>query len=54
MFLQVMDLPEHGIAVFDKGYNRYSCFEKWDNTNRYFVTRKKENARYEVILDFDS
>lgn len=53
MFLQVMDLPEHGIAVFDKGYNRYSCFEKWDSSNRYFVTRKKDNARYEVVRDFD-
>ncbi|OYX13057.1 MAG: transposase [Algoriphagus sp. 32-45-6] len=52
-FLQVMDLPEHGIAVFDKGYNRYSCFEKWDKSNRYFVTRKKDNARYEVVRDFD-
>ena len=48
-----MELPERGIAVFDKGYNRYSCFEKWDMTNRYFVTRKKDNARYEVVRDFD-
>jgi len=53
MFLQVMDLPEHGIAVFDKGYNRYSCFQKWDSSNRYFVTRKKDNTRYEVVRDFD-
>lgn len=53
MFLQVMDLPEYGIAVFDKGYNRYSCFEKWDSSNRYFVTRKKDNTRYEVVRDFD-
>lgn len=53
MFLKVMELPEHGIAVFDKGYNRYSSFEKWDSSNRYFVTRKKDNARYEVVLDFD-
>lgn len=53
MFLKVMQLPERGIAVFDKGYNRYSCFEKWDSSNRYFVTRKKDNARYEVKLDFD-
>jgi hypothetical protein len=53
MFLKVMELPERGIAVFDKGYNRYSSFEKWDSSNRYFVTRKKDNARYEVVLDFD-
>lgn len=53
MFLKVMELPENGIAVFDKGYNRYSCFEKWDRSNRYFVTRKKGNSRYEVVRDFD-
>jgi len=53
MFLKVMELPEHGIAVFDKGYNRYSCFEKWNSSNKYFVTRKKDNARYEVVKNFD-
>ncbi|MCC5938254.1 MAG: IS4 family transposase [Lunatimonas sp.] len=53
MFLKVMELPEYGIAVFDKGYNRYASFEKWDSSNRYFVTRKKDNARYAVVRDFD-
>lgn len=53
VFLKVMQLQEFSIAVFDKGYNRYSCFEKWSRSNRYFVTRKKDNARYEVIRDFD-
>ena len=53
MFLKVMELPEYGIAVFDKGYNRYSCFEKWSSSNRYFVTRKKDNARYGVVKNFD-
>jgi len=54
VFLQVMQLSEFSIAVFDKGYYRYSCFDKWSSSNRYFVTRKKNNARYEVIRDFDS
>ncbi|GGF24476.1 hypothetical protein GCM10011339_10740 [Echinicola rosea] len=53
MFLKVMELPEHGIAVFDKGYNRYSSFERWDSSDPYFVTRKKHNARYEVTMDLD-
>ena len=30
MFLKVMEFLEHGIAVFDKGYSRYSSFERWD------------------------
>ena len=53
MFLKVMQLEQYSIAVFDKGYNRYSCFEKWSSSNRYFVTRKKDNARYEVVREFD-
>lgn len=53
VFLKVMHLQEFSIAVFDKGYNRYSCFEKWSCSNRYFVTRKKDNARYKVIREFD-
>ena len=44
VFLKVMQLQEFSIAVFYTGYNRYSCFEKWSNSNRYFVTRKKNNA----------
>ena len=53
VFLKVMQLEQYSIAVFDKGYNRYSCFDKWSRSNRYFVTRKKDNARYEVVREFD-
>jgi hypothetical protein len=49
VFLKVLNLPEGGIAVFDKGFNRYRYFDKWTQHNRYFVTRLKDNARYEVI-----
>jgi hypothetical protein len=40
MFLKVMELPEYQIAVFDKGYNRYFCFEKWSSSNRYWWDEK--------------
>lgn len=53
MFLKVIQLKEFSIAVFDKGYNCYLSFAKWTNANRYFVTRKKDNAKYEVVMDFD-
>ena len=53
IFLKVMQLQEYGIAVFDKGFNSYSCFDRWSRSNRYFVTRKKDNARFEVLTDFD-
>ena len=53
MFLQVMDLPEHGIPVFYKGYNRYSLLSKMGPLQQVFFTWKKDNALYEVVRDFD-
>lgn len=49
MFLKVLSLPEGGIAVFDKGFNKYRCFDEWTQHNRFFVTRIKDNAHYEVV-----
>jgi hypothetical protein len=50
-FLQILNLPEGGIAVFDKGINRYKYFDVWTQNNRFFVTRLKDNAKYEVIAE---
>tara|TARA_R110000868_G_scaffold332060_2_gene593108 strand:- start:102042 stop:102587 length:546 start_codon:yes stop_codon:yes gene_type:complete len=41
MFLKVMELPEYGIAVFHKGYNRYLCFEKMGQFKQIFCNPKK-------------
>lgn len=48
-FLKVLNLPENGIAVFDKGFNRYAYFDIWTKSNRFFVTGLKENAKYEIV-----
>lgn len=48
-FLKVLNLPEGGIAVFDKGFNKYRCFDQWTQHNRFFVTRLKDNALYHVL-----
>lgn len=50
-FLKVLNLPEGGIAVFDKGFNRYRYFDVWTQHNRFFVTRLKDNAKYEVVAE---
>ncbi len=50
-FLKVLNLPEGGIAVFDKGFNRYRYFDIWTQRNRFFVTRLKENAKYEIVAE---
>ena len=50
-FLKVLNLPEGGIAVFDKGFNRYRCFDEWTQHNRFFVTRLKDNAHYQIVKE---
>jgi hypothetical protein len=50
-FLKVLNLPEGGIVVFDKGFNRYRYFDQWTQHNRFFVTRLKDNAKYEVVQE---
>lgn len=47
-FLALMKLEEGSISLMDKGFNKYSYFAKLTDTNRFFVTRLKENAKYQV------
>jgi hypothetical protein len=51
VFLKVLNLPEGGIVVFDKGFNRYRYFDEWTKLNRFFVTRLKDNAKYLVVSE---
>lgn len=53
-FLKVLSLPEGGIAVFDKGFNRYRYFDEWTKSNRFFVTGLKDNANYKVLSQYDT
>lgn len=39
------------IVVFDMGYTDYSLFDKWTSQGIFFVTRQKDNARYQIIWD---
>jgi hypothetical protein len=48
-FLQAISLEEGSIAVFDKGFNKYWYYNKLTESNRCFVTRIKDNAKYEVV-----
>lgn len=45
-------IPGH-IYLFDKGYNNYEMFEFFNEKDIGFVTRLKENAAYELMLDQD-
>jgi hypothetical protein len=52
-FLKEIDLKKGSIVVFDKGYNSFSIFEKWNRQGIYFVTRQHENAVWDQIEEYD-
>src|SRR5271166_4413286 len=39
------------IVVVDRGYTDYALFGRWAQEGVYFVTRLKENAAYEVVVE---
>ena len=39
--------------MFDKAYNKYSAFAKWNTQNIFFVTRLKNNAKEELVEEYD-
>jgi len=41
------------IVVYDRGYNDYGLFAQWTAQGVFFVTRMKDNARYEAVGDKD-
>jgi hypothetical protein len=54
VFIQNEDfLKENEIGVFDKAYNKYSAFAKWNTQNIFFVTRLKNNAKEELVEEYE-
>ncbi|MFA9191008.1 IS4 family transposase [Flavobacterium sp. FZUC8N2.13] len=47
-FLEKLKCDEDTVYIFDKGYNDYKAFEHFTQQKTGFVTRIKENAKYEV------
>lgn len=52
-FLKKLECNENTIYVFDKGYNDYKAFKHFGEHNTGFVTRIKDNARYDVVEQKD-
>jgi hypothetical protein len=49
-FLQYIDCLSAGcMIVFDKAYNFYQQFAQWTEKGIFFVSRLKDNAKYEII-----
>lgn len=47
-FLEKLKCDEHTVYIFDKGYNDYKAFAHFTEQSTGFVTRIKDNAKYEV------
>lgn len=47
-FLEKLKCDENTVYIFDKGYNDYKAFEHFTEHKTGFVTRIKENAKFEV------
>lgn len=48
-FLNRLSLSEGSIAVFDKGFQKYSQYEKWSKKNINYVTRLNDNAKFKIL-----
>ncbi|MCF6278790.1 MAG: IS4 family transposase [Flavobacteriaceae bacterium] len=54
LFIQHQDVARKGeVLLFDKAYNNYALFDKWNKKEIYFVTRLKNNAKETFIKEFD-
>lgn len=49
LFLSELDLPKGTIAVFDKGFQKFSQYRQWDQSGVHYVTRLNDNATFQVI-----
>lgn len=52
-FLNHIKIEKGQIAVFDKGYNDYKSFERFNQKGVFFVTRMKSNAVYNTLEELE-
>lgn len=45
-------LPFGSIIAVDRGYCDFDLFAQWNHSGVFFVTRLKDNAAYEVVVDY--
>jgi len=54
LFIQKEGVMKKGeVALFDKAYNNYALFDKWNKDEIYFVTRLKNNAKETLLEEYD-
>lgn len=54
LFIQKQGVMNKGeVSLFDKAYNNYALFDKWNEDEIFFVTRLKNNAKETLLKEFD-
>jgi len=54
LFIQKEGVMKKGeVALFDKAYNNYALFDKWNKDEIYFVTRLKNNVKETLLEEYD-
>lgn len=51
IFMDKIEVPSGSILVFDKGYFKFSQWQKWTDEKVFWVTRLSNVAYYEVLED---
>ncbi|MFQ3575172.1 MAG: IS4 family transposase [Cytophagales bacterium] len=49
VFLSLLDLAKGTIAVFDKGFQKFSQYAKWTEQGVFYVTRPNDNIKIKII-----
>lgn len=49
LFLSELDLPKGTIAVFDKGFQKFSQYRQWNQSGIHYVTRLNDSAIFQII-----
>ena len=51
IFLKSLDLAKGTIAVFDKGFHKFSKYADWTTQGVYYVTRANDNIKVKIIKE---
>jgi hypothetical protein len=53
LFLNYLELSPGTIAVFDKGFQKFSQYAQWTAAGIYFVTRLNSNCKFKILKNLE-
>lgn len=51
LFLAELELSRGTIAIFDKGFQKFSQYRQWNDAMVHYVTRMNDNSKFKIIKD---